>query len=137
MTRRELLETLIVLPLIGGCASSSYNVVSGFEHAGIVTVNSSELIDASQKPYPVVIVHAKNFQYPIYLFNHENSGYTAVLGECTHKGCELELQGSILACPCHGSEFESTGKVLNGPASKNLQPLTVKYTESGLMISRF
>ena len=131
-----MLEALIVLPLIGGC-STSYNVVQGFEHNGIVTVNSTELIDASHVSYPVVIVHAKNFQYPIYLFNHEKGGYTAVLGECTHKGCELELQGNALACPCHGSEFDFSGNVQNGPASKRLTPLEVKYTESGLMISRF
>jgi cytochrome b6-f complex iron-sulfur subunit len=136
MTRRELLEALIVLPIIGGCASS-YNEVTGFDHDGIVTVNSSELVDASQKTYPVVIVHAKSFQNPIYLFYSGKGSHTAVLGECTHKGCELELQGSVLACPCHGSEFSLRGIVQNGPASKNLEPLIVQYTESGLRIFRF
>jgi len=42
---------------------------------------------------------------------------------CTHMGCMLnyDKQSNKLLCPCHGSEFEITGKVIEGPARTNLE----------------
>jgi glycine/D-amino acid oxidase-like deaminating enzyme/nitrite reductase/ring-hydroxylating ferredoxin subunit len=42
---------------------------------------------------------------------------------CTHLGCTItwnSLEKSF-DCPCHGSRFSSTGKVINGPANNNLE----------------
>ena len=51
---------------------------------------------------------------------------------CTHMGCLLNLNkdSKKLICPCHGSEFSLNGTVLEGPAHKNLDTLTLseKYT---------
>jgi cytochrome P450/nitrite reductase/ring-hydroxylating ferredoxin subunit len=45
---------------------------------------------------------------------------------CTHQACSLaggELEGAVVVCPCHGSEFDvRTGDVLSPPA---LEPLPV------------
>src|SRR5512133_2392838 len=35
---------------------------------------------------------------------------------CTHLGCTLTASADGLACPCHGSRFGLTGRVLHGPA---------------------
>jgi glycine/D-amino acid oxidase-like deaminating enzyme/nitrite reductase/ring-hydroxylating ferredoxin subunit len=42
---------------------------------------------------------------------------------CTHMGCTLKWNNSEKSwdCPCHGSRFTHEGKVLNGPANKNLE----------------
>jgi Rieske Fe-S protein len=42
---------------------------------------------------------------------------------CTHLGCTITWNGleKSFDCPCHGSRFSSTGKVINGPANNNLQ----------------
>ncbi len=45
----------------------------------------------------------------------------ALLASCTHQGCQPDLIGDRMICPCHGSEFSLDGEVLQGPAS---QPLT-------------
>ena len=51
-------------------------------------------------------------------------GWVAFQDECTHEECSLadgELDGSVIVCPCHSSEFDlRTGDVLNPPA---LDPL--------------
>ena len=50
---------------------------------------------------------------------------------CTHKGCKVRAQedGSF-ACRCHGSKFSPDGKVIKGPASKDLPRLGVDLDES-------
>jgi Rieske Fe-S protein len=42
---------------------------------------------------------------------------------CTHKQCTVEYSKDKqrLICPCHGSNYDLGGKVLNGPAEKPLQ----------------
>jgi Rieske Fe-S protein len=48
---------------------------------------------------------------------------------CTHAGCMItSVEGDILKCPCHGSEFDGwSGKPLKGPAYKNLEQLDCKF----------
>ena len=62
------------------------------------------------------------------------TGFHAISLVCTHLGCTLEQDGEGFACPCHGSRFKSTGKVLTGPATKNLAELEVSITEDGNLV---
>jgi Rieske Fe-S protein len=40
---------------------------------------------------------------------------------CTHRQCKLEAQPDhSFYCPCHGSEFDPSGRVTDGPAVVNL-----------------
>jgi thiosulfate dehydrogenase [quinone] large subunit len=57
-------------------------------------------------------------------------GLSALSAICTHAGCEVSYEGGVLACPCHGSQFNpTTGAVLQGPA---ITPLSRKrVVESG------
>jgi len=45
---------------------------------------------------------------------------------CTHLGCIIDQQqNGVMICPCHGSRFSTEGHVLNGPAGRPLQRLTI------------
>jgi carotenoid phi-ring synthase / carotenoid chi-ring synthase len=45
---------------------------------------------------------------------------------CTHQGCTVQPQANgEFHCPCHGAAFDSTGKVLRGPAQRNLATFKV------------
>lgn len=39
---------------------------------------------------------------------------------CTHQECMLNQSSSGFTCPCHGSQFDRSGKLLTGPAKTDL-----------------
>lgn len=49
---------------------------------------------------------------------------------CTHLQCSLadgELEGTVVTCPCHGSQFDvTTGDVLEGPAKEPVRSYGVR-----------
>lgn len=58
---------------------------------------------------------------PIIVSRTSETSVAAFSSKCTHFGCEVELpENNIVSCHCHGSKFDSTGKVVHGPAKKDL-----------------
>ena len=55
--------------------------------------------------------------------------YLVVVGVCTHLGCvplgqkvgEIRGEYDGWFCPCHGSHYDSSGRIRKGPAPKNLE----------------
>ncbi|MBI3694181.1 MAG: Rieske 2Fe-2S domain-containing protein [Acidobacteria bacterium] len=67
----------------------------------------------------------------LYLFRDER-GFHAISSVCTHLGCIVahsEREG--FACPCHGSKFDTQGKVTGGPAPTGLAWLEVSLSPDG------
>jgi ubiquinol-cytochrome c reductase iron-sulfur subunit len=52
-----------------------------------------------------------------------NSEWLVVVNVCTHLGCipkEQKEPGTGWLCPCHGSRFDVSGRIISGPAPSNL-----------------
>ena len=47
--------------------------------------------------------------------------WLVVVGVCTHLGCVPISEQSGWFCPCHGSYYDNSGRVVAGPAPKNLE----------------
>jgi len=47
--------------------------------------------------------------------------WLVVVGVCTHLGCVPMSEQSGWFCPCHGSHYDNSGRVVAGPAPKNLE----------------
>lgn len=64
------------------------------------------------------------------------SQLTAVNPTCTHAGCTVAWQKDQKAfvCPCHGSQFASDGKVIQGPAEKPLAAYAVKTEGNDILV---
>lgn len=45
---------------------------------------------------------------------------------CTHLGCTVDWQSTEnrFVCPCHGSQYDAQGRVLQGPARRSLPIIT-------------
>mgnify|MGYP001822579254 CR=1 FL=1 len=50
---------------------------------------------------------------------------------CTHLGCTVNRVETGFLCPCHGSQYDSDGIVVGGPAPKTLPWLDIKVVPGG------
>ena len=61
---------------------------------------------------------------PVAIYHDDEGVRHEMSAVCTHLGCIVAWNGVAKTwdCPCHGSRFEPTGEVLNGPAPVALRP---------------
>ena len=64
------------------------------------------------------------------VYRDENNELHIFNATCTHLGCVVQWNADERSfdCPCHGSRFTTDGKVINGPATKDLERIDI--TES-------
>ncbi|WP_343853347.1 Rieske (2Fe-2S) protein [Algoriphagus jejuensis] len=67
-----------------------------------------------------------------------SGSYNAMTSICTHEGCfdSWTFSGSRFTCNCHGSVFDSSGKLLNGPATQHLDQYAATAAGTTLTIVR-
>jgi len=65
-----------------------------------------------------------------------NYGINAV---CTHLGCVVPWNASEnkFMCPCHGSQYDETGKVVRGPAPLSLALANADVQDDKLVFSKW
>jgi cytochrome b6-f complex iron-sulfur subunit len=133
LSRREALQTIGVLccgalmpQILVGCAPTKQVTVK--EEAGILTLPLEEFQGDT------IVVESKKYSFPISVSRLAGGKFIALLMQCTHKGCELRSEGTYLVCPCHGSEFDSQGKVLSPPADKPLRTFPIRSDEKNIYI---
>ena len=65
----------------------------------------------------------------------DGEGLFAISAVCTHLGCLVSSNGEEgFFCPCHGSRFDSHGKVTGGPAPKALMYLELSLSPDGQLV---
>jgi cytochrome b6-f complex iron-sulfur subunit len=113
--------------LLAACSkSSSQPVQPGGGGSGSFTINlDSDLISVGSfkiKGNVIVIRIAAG---------NDAASFVALSTTCTHQGCTVNYDqtNESFKCPCHGSEFDVKGSVLQGPASAALPQF--KITVSG------
>ncbi len=71
---------------------------------------------------------------PSLVIQQQADQFVAFDAVCPHAGCTVAYQPSakIIACPCHGSEFNAeTGGLLRGPATRGLTPIPITKGSDG------
>jgi len=57
--------------------------------------------------------------------------WLVLVGTCTHLGCVPTVGGGDYGgwfCPCHGSHYDTSGRIRKGPAPKNLEVPPYSFT---------
>jgi Rieske Fe-S protein len=61
--------------------------------------------------------------------------FVALNAVCTHEGCTVSgFQSGRYVCPCHGSQFTTSGSVAQGPASSPLRQFATRVSGTTLTI---
>lgn len=63
-----------------------------------------------------------------------DDGLHAISSICTHLGCIVAITETGFQCPCHGSKYNESGKVIAGPAPRNLAWLEIKQGVDGSLM---
>jgi cytochrome b6-f complex iron-sulfur subunit len=72
-------------------------------------------------------------QKRVFIFS-DNDGIYAISAVCTHLGCIVHSTDWGFQCPCHGSKFNKDGKVIAGPAPRNLPWHEISRHEDGSLL---
>ena len=60
--------------------------------------------------------------------------FAAVTATCTHEGCTITgFTGQNYVCPCHGSRFDTSGRVVNGPANAPLRQFSAQVADNNIL----
>ena len=125
INRREFL--LLTVALVAGCSS--------VENGGAPSASKERLVNAGP-----VGDYARDGVYSAF----RNQGFFVIRrGEklfalssiCTHRKCKLTAEPDrSFYCHCHGSTFDPTGHVTEGPARRDLPMLPAFVNEQGQLI---
>jgi cytochrome b6-f complex iron-sulfur subunit len=55
----------------------------------------------------------------LFVFNSPD-GFFCISSVCTHLGCNVKRTTDGFECPCHGSTYDTSGRVVSGPAPRPL-----------------
>jgi cytochrome b6-f complex iron-sulfur subunit len=116
-----------------GGGASSLPTVSGTFGGGTVTVPL-----AAASPLAAVgglaLVRTGGGNFLVAHTGQES--FTALSATCTHEGCAITgYSGQAFVCPCHGAQFDASGRVLSGPARTALRQYPTQVAASVLTIS--
>lgn len=128
--RRDFLKTSLKTIAVGSIALSSLDVKKLFAEADVdkssteaKVINLSEYPDLGNVGGNVVIGK-------VFVSRTGQTKFLALSMVCTHKKCDVDYTGSGFECPCHGSTYSASGKVTNGPATKNLKSYKTTFNEA-------
>ena len=143
MERRKFIKTCcysaVGIPLaasfLQSCGAIYY--ATSTREKGKLIVAKSEFVKVKKNKEvnrTFVLIKTNDSGFPICLCKTNKDAYTASLLKCTHNGCELNVGGGIYTCPCHGSEFSTSGRVLEGPADRDLKTFKTKTDHENIYI---
>ncbi len=160
LSRREFLGTVTAGVAAAGVAAACVPFVSSMNPTSDVLAKATTEIDISgiapgeEKTFPwqgkpVFVVHRTPEE--IKAMEASNGGkdpepdskrvekpeWLVVIGICTHLGCVPNKTASGWLCPCHGSIYDNSGRIISGPAPKNLHIPPYKFvTENKIVIGK-
>ena len=147
-----------VLPLINSMNPSADVLALSTTELDVSAIEPGQAIKASFRKQPLFVrnltpaeiaaadaVPVSSLRDPQTLEERTKEGHTnwlITLGVCTHLGCvplgagEGENRGPFggYFCPCHGSAYDTAGRIRQGPAPKNLEVPEYAFTSDTVVV---
>ena len=126
---------------VSGCGNKEQVGGSGFENVGSLKLLEEEgrILQEQFSSEPLLVVNP-NPKYGLgkdaaKLLRPEK--LAAISPACPHQGCLVNWNKTHRAfiCPCHGARFGADGKVLQGPATKDLKRYDVEMRGDEIWVS--
>lgn len=64
----------------------------------------------------------------------DDDGIYAISAVCTHLGCIVYQTEWGFQCPCHGSKYDSVGRIIGGPAPRPLEWYEIRQEVDGTLV---
>jgi cytochrome b6-f complex iron-sulfur subunit len=113
--------TAPLLAVLNGTVSGGA-VMVGVEGAALAPVGGAALVRATVGDF--LVAHTAQ------------DSFTALTAICTHEACTITgFRSPTYVCPCHGSQFNTAGQVLSGPATRSLRTFPTQLTGTLLTIT--
>ena len=129
----------LAVPLVG------YLISPAFKRRALTWVDvgaSDELATGVPKQLEYVATlqdgyHETKTQKAVWAVKQANGDVTVFSPMCTHLGCGYHWDGGSqqFKCPCHGSVFDVSGRVVGGPAPRPLDALPSKVDKGRLLVT--
>lgn len=143
-TRRDFLETATVVFAGAGVCAASWPFINSMNPSADVRQRATTEVDLSK----IKLGELKTVAWqgkPVFILRRTSEQITAmqaspggkdpepdaqrvqkpewliVVGICTHLGCVPGPKEEGWVCPCHGSRYDLSGRILRGPAPRNLE----------------
>jgi ubiquinol-cytochrome c reductase iron-sulfur subunit len=147
----------VLFPLVGQMSASADVLAESTTEIDIATLEVGQAIKTQWRKQPIFVrrltaveiaeankVKISDLRDPQTLAQRTKAGkaeFLITLGVCTHLGCvplgaaEGEAKGDFggYFCPCHGSHYDTAGRVRKGPAPKNLVVPEYAFTSDTLV----
>ena len=116
----------------GGPSAASLPQVAGTASGGSITVS----VDGTALAAVGSLALVRTTIGDVLVAHTGADAFTALASVCTHQACEITgYAGQTFVCPCHGSQFDASGRVLRGPAPAALRQYTTQFANGVLTIS--
>ena len=149
---------VVVLPLINSMNPSADVLAQSSTEIDVSAIEPGQAIKTSFRKQPLFVrnltpqeiaeaekVPVSSLRDPQSLEERTKEGHKnwlITLGVCTHLGCvplgagEGENRGPFggYFCPCHGSAYDTAGRIRQGPAPKNLMVPDYEFTSDTVVV---
>jgi cytochrome b6-f complex iron-sulfur subunit len=110
------------LPVLSGSVSNRTITVTVDVGSPLASVGGTALVQSGLGSFLVARISQESF-----------SALTAI---CTHEGCTItNVSGTTFICPCHGSQFSTSGSVVKSPATRALSTYATSFSGNTLTIT--
>lgn len=125
---------------LGMAALGAFFIATGTAVLGMLRLPRPSVLPEPSQRYrigiPATIAVGETVVPPgrnVFVF-HDEKGFYAISAVCTHLGCIVRQASAGFNCPCHGSRFDSVGRVIGGPAPRPLDWYALFLAPDGQLV---